>query len=389
MSEPLSAGSTNGGSERAAVGGGFVAWLAAVVFVVLVSVGLVIVHARRVVAERRDRERGLSAGPRVLVTTVHSSPEEREIALPATIHGYVETPIYAKLAGYLKVIRVDKGDRVHQGDLLAVIDAPEVDKQVADLEADYAVKMRTDRRDQAVAKTGALSQEEADVAHAEAMKARATLEQYRAVQAYEKIVAPVDGVITARDADPGALIPQSTASSSGTPLLAIATLRSVRVYAEVPQDSTPSIRDGDPAIVTVSQYPQRTFAGKITRHPEALVPETRTMLVEVDLANDDSSLLPGMYGTLRLKVAQKQVPRVPDDALVFRGGNVYVPTVRGGRVHLSEVKLGSDDGMTVEIVTGVANDDVVALNVGQGVEDGDPVQPVEAGTEGRPQEERR
>jgi hypothetical protein len=113
------------------------------------------------------------------------------------------------------------------------------------------------------------------------------------------------------------------------------------------------------------------------------------MLVEVDLANDDSSLLPGMYGTLRLKVAQKQVPRVPDDALVFRGSNVYVPTVRDGRVHLSEVKLGSDDGMTVEIVTGVANDDVVALNLGQEVEDGHPVQPVEADTEGRPQEERR
>jgi hypothetical protein len=113
------------------------------------------------------------------------------------------------------------------------------------------------------------------------------------------------------------------------------------------------------------------------------------MLVEVVLANDDSSLLPGMYGTLRLKVAQQQVPRVPDDALVFRGGSVHVPTVRAGRLHLVEVKLGSDDGMTVEIVEGVANGDVVALDVGQGVEDGDRVQPVEARTEGRPQGQER
>jgi RND family efflux transporter MFP subunit len=379
------AAKTGGSSQRATAGTRFVAWFFAIALgVVLLSVALMLVHAGRVAAERRDRERGLSAGPRVLVTTVRGGPGEREIALPATIHGYVETPIYAKLAGYLKEIRVDKGDRVHQGDLLAVLESTEVDKQVADREADYEVKRRTDRRDQTVAKSGALSQQEADVAHADAIKARATLEQSRAIQAYEKIAAPIDGVITARYADPGALIPQSTTPSTGTPLLAIATLRSVRVYADVPQSSTPFIRDGDPAVVTLSQYPRRTFAGTITRHPEALMPETRTMLVEVDLANDDSSLLPGMYGTLRLKVAQPQVPRVPDDALVFRGGRIYVPTVRDGRLHLAEVELGSDDGTAVEIVEGMANGDVVALDVGQAVEDGDRVQPVEAQPESLP-----
>jgi len=361
--------------------GAIVRWLAAVLIVLALAGGFVIVRARRVSAERRDRERALSTGPRVLVAPVRPAAAQREIEVPATIHGYVETPIYAKLAGYLKTIRVDKGDRVRRGDLLAVIDSPEVDKQIADLEADYAVKALTDRRDRVVAKQGALSQEEADVAHGEAIKARATLEQYRAVQAYERIIAPVDGVITARYVDPGALVPQATSPSSGTPLLSLATLQPLRVYADVPQSLTPFIHDGDPAAVSVSQYPQRSFEGTVTRHPEALSADTRTMRVEVDLPNQDSALLPGMYGIVRLRVSQAQIARVPDDALVFRGGKVYVPTIRNAHVHLAEAKLGTDDGRTVEIVEGVTDDDVVALNVGQGVEDGDPVQPVEADSE--------
>ncbi|HLK12539.1 MAG TPA: efflux RND transporter periplasmic adaptor subunit [Candidatus Binatia bacterium] len=359
-----------------------VRWLAAVLAVCVVSAGFVVARTRRVASERSERERTLARGPRVLVTAVRHAPEEREIALPATIHGFVETPIYAKIAGYLKTIRVDKGDRVRQGELLAVLDSPELDKQVADMEADYAIKALTARRDRAVAKAGALSQEEADVAQADAAKAKATLEQYRALQAYERITAPVDGVITARYVDPGALIPQATSpAASGTPILAIATLQPLRVYAHVPQDLTPFIRDGDPAVVTVTQYPRRTFAGSVTRHPEALSPDTRTMLVEVDLPNADSALLPGMYGTLRLRVSQPDVARVPDDALVFRDGKVYVPTVRNDRLHLAEVTLGYDDGREVEVLSGIADDDVIALNVGQGVQEGDPVQAVRADAE--------
>jgi membrane fusion protein, multidrug efflux system len=358
---------------------GAVWWSLAVVIVLAVIGGFLLVRTRRVAAERHEREEALAAGPRVLVLPVQHGAEQRDIELPATIHGYVETPIYAKTAGYLKTIRVDKGDRVQQGELLAVIDAPEIDKQVADMAADYAIKALTDRRDRSVAKAGALSQEEADVAHADAVKAQALLEQVRALQAYERITAPVDGLITARYVDPGALIPQSTTSSAtGTPILAIATLQPVRVYADVPQNLTPFVKDGDPAVINVTQYPKRSFEGTVTRHPTALTAATRTMLVEVDLPNADSALLPGMYGTLRLHVAQPDVARVPDDALVFRDGKIYVPTVRNAHLHLAEVTLGYDTGRDVEILDGVSDDDVVALNIGQAVQDGDPVQPVPA-----------
>jgi membrane fusion protein, multidrug efflux system len=355
---------------------GIVRWCIAVAVVLAAIAGLVIVRSRRVVAERHDREDAAAAGPRVLVMPVQHAPVERDIELPATIHGYVETPIYAKLAGYLKTIYVDKGDRVRQGQLLALIDSPELDKQVADMEADHAIKALTDRRDQKVAQAGALSREEADVAHADTVKAQAILEQYRALQSYERITAPVDGLVTARSVDPGALIPQTTSSSGGTPILTVATIQPVRVYADVPQNLTPFVKDGSPAFVTVTQYPKRSFDGVITRHPDALAATTRTMLVEVDLPNADSALLPGMYGILRLHVSQANVARVPDDALVFRDGKVYVPTIRDGHLHLAQATLGDDNGRDVEILDGVSEQDVVALNIGQAVQDGDAAQPV-------------
>ena len=353
-------------------------WLAAVLVVCAASAGLVVGRTRRLERQRDQREQMLARGPRVVVMPVEHAQAQRQIDLPASIHGFIETPIFAKTAGYLKTIRVDKGDRVKKGQLLAELDAPELDKQVADMEADYKIKVLTDRRYRVVARAGGLSRQEADLAHANAVEALATLEQYRALQAYKVIVAPADGIITARYADPGALIPQSTSSTGGTPIVSLATLQPVRVYAEVPQSLTPYVKDGDAAVLTVQQYPQRKFEGTITRHPEALAPETRTMKVEVDLPNADSSLLPGMYGSLRLTVSEPDVPRVPDDALIFRDSKIYVPVVRNDRLHLAEVTLGFDDGRRVEIIQGISSDDVVALNLGQGAHEGEAVQPVEA-----------
>ena len=359
-----------------------VLWLVAVLVVCAASGGLVVGRTRRVERERSERERSLARGPHVLVMPVEHGQAQRQIQLPASLHGFIETPIFAKTAGYLKTIRVDKGDRVKKGEVLAELDVPELDKQVADMEADYNIKALTDRRDRIVARAGGLSRQEADVAHANAVQALATLERYKALQAYKVIVAPADGIITARYADPGALIPQSTSSTGGTPIVSLATLQPMRVYAEVPQPLTPYVKDGDPAVLTVQQYPQRKFEGTITRHPEALAADTRTMRVEVDLPNHDSSLLPGMYGTLRLTVSQPDVPRVLGDALVFRDNKVYVPIVRNDRLHLAEVTLGFDDGHKVEIIQGISNDDVVALNLGQGVREGEAVQPVEAQSAG-------
>jgi multidrug efflux pump subunit AcrA (membrane-fusion protein) len=131
----------------------------------------------------------------------------------------------------------------------------------------------------------------------------------------------------------------------------------------------------------VAQYPRRKFEGTITRHPEALAPDTRTMLVEVDLPNHDRTLFPGMYATAVFRIAETGgVPRIPDDALVFRNGNTYVPVVLNDRLHLAEVELGLDNGRSVEITQGLAPGAIVALNLGQGVREGERVRPVRART---------
>ena len=133
---------------------------------------------------------------------------------------------------------------------------------------------------------------------------------------------------------------------------------------------------GQAASVTATQYPGRVFEGTVTRHPQALSADTLTMLVEVDLPNSDLSLYPGMYATLDLTIpVENSVPLIPDDALVFRDGKVYAPIIRDNHLHLSEVALGEDNGREVQITRGVSNNDLVAVNVGQGVQDGIAVQP--------------
>ena len=163
------------------------------------------------------------------------------------------------------------------------------------------------------------------------------------------------------------------------PVVAMATLTPVRVYSYLPQSVAPFIKDGDPAIVTVTDYPQRLFEGSITRHPSALDQATRTMLVEIDLANNDLALLPGMYARVQFQVATPaDIPVVPDDALIFRDGKPFVPIVASNRLHLAPVELGYDDGINIQIRRGVAIGDIVAVNVGQSAREGETVQPVSA-----------
>jgi membrane fusion protein, multidrug efflux system len=332
---------------------------------------------------RLQRQQGqiaheLAPGPRVLVVPARQSPPIREIEFPGDIHGYIETPIYAKIPGYLKRILVDKGDRVTQGQLLAVLLSPETDKQVADAHANYWLQKITDDRNQVLLRQGVIPRQTADDSHSAMLQALEAWQQLVATQAYERITSPVDGIITARYVDVGALIPQTTTpETAATPVVAVATLTPVRVYANVPQNLAPFVHDGDHASVSVSEYPGKEFSGTVTRHPEALTSDSRTMLVEVDLSNREHQLYPGMYARVSISARQPTgPPQVPDDALVFRDGLTYVPIVRGNHLYLSQVALGYDDGRYVQITKGMESDDRVAINVGQAARNGEPVQPI-------------
>ena len=355
-------------------------WVVAIVVALVATAGLVLARELWIGRQTAALEQENEAGPHVLVADVSLAPATRDLKLPATIRGFDETDVYAKVPGYLKTIKVDKGDRIHKGQLLAVLTSPELDQQVANAHANYNLALVTDKRNQALLRASVIAQQAADESHAAMLQAKATLEQEIATQQYEIITAPFDGIVTARYIDPGHLVPANT--TPGTPgagaIISISRMAPLRVFIYVPQNIAPFIRNGDAATITAAGYPGQKFTGSITRHPEALSPDTRTMLVEVDLANENQALYPGMYATAEFTVKMGAgAPMVPDDALVFRDGKVYVPVVRNNQLHLAEVTLGYDNGQMVEIISGINQADKVAVNVGQAARDGENVQPVD------------
>ncbi len=354
-------------------------WIVAVVVVLIALGGLVLardVWMRRQTSALEQQEQ---EGPVVIVVPLAHSADKRTLSLPGEVHGFFESPIYAKIAGYVKAMLVDKGAKVTKGQLLAVLESPELDHQVNDAKATYEINAITDRRNQALVRQQVIPQQTADESHAAMLEARALWMSLRAQQSYERIVSPYDGVITARNVDPGALIGIATAQASSTqPIFEMATLKPVRVYLQMAQDDAAFINNGDLAVVTITQFPRKQFSGTVTRHPSALTSQTRTMLVEVDLPNDDLLLLPGMYAHVKISLAgSSSTPMVPDEALIFNGDKTFVPIVNGNRIHLEQVTLGFDDGLKCQIVEGLHGNEMVALNLGQTAREGEVVRPMQ------------
>jgi membrane fusion protein, multidrug efflux system len=242
-------------------------WLGAMIAVVAGSSAVVMARTHSVSIERKRLNAVADAGPHVLVTHPQAAAAERRLTLPATIQGYVETPVFAKIAGYLKEIRVDKGDRVHKGQVLATLESPELDEQVADARHYLWLQSVTNTRNQGLVLTHAISQQIADNSQGAMMQARDSYRQLLALKAYEVITAPFDGIVTARYVDPGVLVAQtitptrfyllSHTAETASPLVTLATLNSLRVYASAPQNVANFIDDGTPAVISVVQRPAR------------------------------------------------------------------------------------------------------------------------------------
>jgi len=357
----------------------YVGWVGAIILILIATAGLVLARDLWIGRQTSNLEQAADLGPHVLVAQVGQTMAQRDISLPATIRGYNETQVYAKIPGYISKIFVDKGDRIRKDEVIALIESRELDQQVANALATYRLALVTDKRNQILVHQGVVPQQTADNTHLTMLADKAAWEQLVSEQGYKTMRAPFDGIVTERLVDPGHLIPESTAgaAATGAAVISAATLKPVRIFAYVPQNISPFIKNGDRASITVVEYPGRTFEGTVTRHPDALSTDTRTMLVEVDMPNVDTALLPGMYGTAHFVVSVAGgTPMVPDDALVFRDGKVYVPIVRDNRLHLAEVALGYDNGQQIEITKGISGSDMVAINVGQAARDGEAVQPV-------------
>ncbi|PTL75201.1 efflux RND transporter periplasmic adaptor subunit [Vitiosangium sp. GDMCC 1.1324] len=349
--------------------------------------GVALLATSRSHAEAREaeaRKAVVAAGPRVRAATVKLAEAERTVTLPAEVRAWAQATLYAKVSGYLRDIRVDKGDRVSKGQVLASLESPEADQQVAAAQADVEVKRQLLQRHRSLVSSGVSSQQQVDDAEAAVKISEAALARARAQQAYGTIQAPFAGVITARYADPGALLPAATGSTqSAQPVVEIADMDRLRVYIYLGQEDADAVREGDPVTLTVDQRPGLSIQAKVTRMSRSLDARTRTMLCEVDIDNHELGLYPGSFVHATLHLQARPWPLVPAEALFTRGEQLFVAVVKDQKAHVVPVKVGQHDGRTAQILSGLQGGELVALNAGSEVKDGGPVDAVVATAERR------
>jgi RND family efflux transporter MFP subunit len=328
-----------------------------------------------------------SAIPTVIAVPPDPGPPVEEVVLPGQVRGVLETPIYARTSGYVKAWRTDIGAKVKAGELLAVIDSPEVDQQLAQAEADLktaeanaAVARSTAERVQGLVATRSVSRQEGEDRAAAALAAaaqvsgnRANVERLRRLKGFERVTAPYDGVITARETDVGALI--NAGSGVGPELFRLADLRRLRVYVEVPQSDAAEIKTGATAELHFPERPGKAYPAAVARTASALDPQSRALQVELDLDNPSGELFPGAYAEVHFKLPSSgRVLRLSGNTLLFRAEGLRVAVIGpDGRVRLKPVILGRDFGATVEVLGGIAPKDRVILNPPASIAEGDAV----------------
>ena len=333
---------------------------AVTVLAFLVTIGV----WRRV--QERGQEKAFTRQATQLEVNVVNAQRDRkpkELILPGTFQAFQETTIYPRANGYVKSWKADIGDNVKEGQLLAEIETPEVDQQLAQAKANYDIaKVTADRWRDLVAKK-VVSAQENDEKQKAAEAARANLEQLEKTQGFKEIVAPFGGSISARNIDVGTLVTAGT-GNAGTPLFRIVQSDPLRVYVYAPQANAPSIREGLAAKILVQEFPGQDFDGRVTRTAGALDPQSRTMQVEVQVPNHENKLYAGMYGQVKFLLADENAPIVvPANAFLFRTEGPQVATVsKDNRIHWQTIRVGRDFGTQLEVLDGLAENTGVVMN---------------------------
>ena len=373
-------GRSSGRGRRAAI--------AAAVLLVLVLGIRSGVRSRARAEVRLERATTQAAVPSVAVVHPELGSASEEISLPGNTQPYVDTPIYARTSGYLRQWYFDIGAHVSKGQLLAVIETPELDQQLdqanAELksaQANLQLAQITAARWQHLLLTNSVSKQETDQAVSqlqsqEAMVAsnEANVRRLQQLQSYEKIYAPFDGVITQRNTDIGDLI---DAGQNSTPreLFHLASISTLRVYIPVPEVYGNAVRTGEKVALTLDEYPGKQFMGTLVRNSDAIDPASRTLNVEVDVANPNGQLRPGSYVFVHLTVPPESgAVTIPSNTLLFRSAGLQVGVVRDGRAQLVPVTIGHDYGNSVEVVSGLRPADAVIVNPSDSLESGQAVE---------------
>jgi RND family efflux transporter MFP subunit len=354
-------------------------------------------QAQRAVAATAEQNRDFV--PNVRVAAVRASDRFTTVSLPATTTAFEAANIFARTSGYVEKRYVDIGDKVKAGALLAEITAPELDHQIAQAQATLAQNQATlqqtqasrelaqvtNTRDSNLVKQGWLTLQQGDndrltlaaqqaavgVAQSNINAQQAQIRILGQEKAYQRVVAPFDGIVTQRNIDNGSLV-----SSGSTLMFTVMQSNVIRIQLFVPQDEAFGVAPGVDAVVHVPEIPDRNFAGKVTRIASALQPGSRTLLTEIDVPNPDGALSPGIYCTVELHIPRKTPSLiVPADAVVFDQNGLHVAVVENGRARMQKISIARDFGKEVEAREGVKAGDQVILNPMVNLADGSKVAP--------------
>lgn len=351
--------------------------VAASVAVVGVAAGaVVLIAARRSASVHREadaRTAAVAHGMVVRTASVTTSPAVRHLALIGEARPFAEVTLYAKVSGYLQSIRVDRGDRVRAGQVLATVQSPETDRAFAGAKAEYDQKNVTSSRMSQLLAQQFVSNQEADQARADAAVARERMNALAEQRGYETLRAPFDGVVTARFADPGALMQNAASSQTAAlPVVTVSQLDRLRVFVYLDQGDAAAIRTGAVGIITEEDRPGVRVPARVTRVSGTLDPRTRKMLAELDLDDRAGQIVPGAFVQVTLDLPATPRPEAPVDALITRGTASYVALVDSagppgaagahGRLHLAPVTVAGNDGKIVTFSGGVTAGQRVALN---------------------------
>jgi len=373
----------------------FYGGVAVLVLAAVVAAGL----ATRSNSDARLREwTDAQAIPSVAVALPGTKPLDAALELPGRLEAYSRAPIYARVSGYLKSWNVDIGTPVMAGQLLAEIEAPDLDQQLMQARADLAnsqaaakLSAATLARRKTLLASNFVSQQEidersADLASKEAQvnAQRANVARLEALAGYKNVTAPFDGVVTERNTDVGALINGGT--GAGAAMFVVSDVKKLRLYVNVPQSYMPSIRIGAKATVTVPEYPGRTFPATIEASSQSVDVASGTTRVQLAIENTDNALRPGAYATVKMALRRDVQPlSIPASALIFNNAGLRVATVTAGdKVQFKTVTIARDLGREIEIATGLAPDDRVIITPLDGIADGDQVRIAGGGSDGTP-----
>jgi len=365
----------------------------AVVAILVAGYGLI---SRAATNSRLHELTDARAVPTVAIVKPTVVENQSGLELPGRLQAFIRAPIYARVPGYLKTWKHDIGSKVKAGELLAEIDTPDLDQQLKQARGDLSVAEAnaklaqiTAERWQSLAGTDAVAKQDVDQRTftlnanlAQVKAAQANVDRLVAEAGFKRLIAPFDGIVTARETDIGALINEG--ATGGAELFVVSATAKLRVYVNVPQNDVPSVPPGTQATIRVPEHPDKTYSGTVESSSQSVDPTTGTTLMQIIVDNSTGELMPGDFASIKLQVAAAaNVLSVPSSALIFDANGLSVATVdTGGHVLIKPVKIGRDLGAVIELASGLSPDDRVIQNPPDGIATGAEVRLAASGAAG-------